>query len=86
MLIFPGSPAGRGTTSLADGRGSVYVNTIGFDFPGGEFAPGTIVFVTPGGEVRWEAEALPSPTAWRSPRTARRCSSPSQSYASRLAA
>jgi sugar lactone lactonase YvrE len=29
-----------------------YVNTIGFDFPGGEFAPGLVVLATPNGHVR----------------------------------
>jgi sugar lactone lactonase YvrE len=28
---------------VADDRGNAYVNTIGFDFPGGEFAPGLVV-------------------------------------------
>ena len=34
---------------VADDRGNAYVNTIGFDFPGGEFAPGLVVLVTPEG-------------------------------------
>jgi sugar lactone lactonase YvrE len=36
---------------VADDRGNAYVNTIGFDFPGGEFAPGLVVLVTPDGNV-----------------------------------
>ncbi|WP_199521438.1 SMP-30/gluconolactonase/LRE family protein [Jiangella anatolica] len=32
-------------------RGDAYVNGIGFDFPGGEFAPGLVVRVTPDGRV-----------------------------------
>jgi sugar lactone lactonase YvrE len=32
-------------------RGFAYVNNIGFDFPGGEVAPGLIALVTPAGEV-----------------------------------
>ena len=36
---------------VVDGKGNAYVNTIGFDFPGGEFAPGLIVLVTPAGDV-----------------------------------
>jgi sugar lactone lactonase YvrE len=36
---------------VADGRGNAYVNTIGFDFPGGQFAPGLVAFVTPDGTV-----------------------------------
>jgi len=37
---------------VVDGRGNVYVNNIGFDFPGGEFAPGIIALVTPDGSAR----------------------------------
>ncbi|WP_026877159.1 SMP-30/gluconolactonase/LRE family protein [Jiangella gansuensis] len=37
---------------VVDDRGNAYVNNIGFDFPGGEFAPGLIALVAPGGEVR----------------------------------
>jgi sugar lactone lactonase YvrE len=36
---------------VADDRGNAYVNTIGFDFPGGEFAPGLVVLVTADGTV-----------------------------------
>src|SRR5260370_20099936 len=36
---------------VVDGRGNAYVNTIGFDFPGGEFAPGLVVLATPDGTV-----------------------------------
>src|SRR4051812_35438212 len=32
-----------------DGRGNAYVGGTGFEFPGGEFAPGIIALVTPGG-------------------------------------
>jgi sugar lactone lactonase YvrE len=46
---------------VADGRGNVYVNSIGFDFPGGEFAPGLIVLVTPDGAVREVARGLAFP-------------------------
>ncbi|HEX6453784.1 MAG TPA: SMP-30/gluconolactonase/LRE family protein [Trebonia sp.] len=46
---------------VTDAQGNAYVNTIGFDFPGGEFAPGKIVFVTPDGDVREEADALAFP-------------------------
>ena len=35
-----------------DPRGHVFVNNIGYDFPGGEPAPGLIAVITPGGEVR----------------------------------
>ena len=37
---------------MVDDRGNAYVNTIGFDFPGGEFAPGLVVLATPEGNVR----------------------------------
>jgi sugar lactone lactonase YvrE len=37
---------------VVDDRGFAYVNTIGFDFPGGEFAPGLVVLATPDGNVR----------------------------------
>jgi sugar lactone lactonase YvrE len=37
---------------VVDDRGNAYVNTIGFDFPGGEFAPGLVVLATPDGTVR----------------------------------
>jgi sugar lactone lactonase YvrE len=30
---------------VVDGRGNAYVNNIGFDFPGGEFAPGLVALV-----------------------------------------
>jgi sugar lactone lactonase YvrE len=35
---------------VSDARGYVYVNNIGFDFPGGEFAPGFVAVVPPNGE------------------------------------
>src|SRR5258708_32653764 len=37
---------------VVDDRGNAYVNTIGFDFPGGGFAPGAAVARTPDGTVR----------------------------------
>src|SRR5215471_1880982 len=46
---------------VADDRGNAYVNTIGFDFPGGEFAPGKVVLVTPGGSVVQVADDLAFP-------------------------
>ena len=46
---------------VVDGRGNAYVNTIGFDFPGGEFAPGLIVLVTPDGAVRQVADGVAFP-------------------------
>jgi sugar lactone lactonase YvrE len=46
---------------VADDRGNVYVNNIGFDFPGGEFAPGLVVLVTPDGVVARVADGLAFP-------------------------
>jgi sugar lactone lactonase YvrE len=44
-----------------DGRGNAYVNNIGFDFPEGEVAPGTIVVATPEGSVRQVADGVEFP-------------------------
>ena len=46
---------------VVDGRGNAYVNNIGFDFPGGEFAPGLVALVTPDGAARKVAEGLAFP-------------------------
>jgi sugar lactone lactonase YvrE len=46
---------------VIDDRGYAYVNTIGFDFPGGEFAPGMVVRVTPAGQVEQVADGLAFP-------------------------
>jgi sugar lactone lactonase YvrE len=46
---------------VVDDLGNAYVNTIGFDFPGGEFAPGLVVLVTPEGNVRQVADNLAFP-------------------------
>jgi sugar lactone lactonase YvrE len=46
---------------VVDADGNAYVNTIGFDFPGGEPAPGSIVLVTPRGVVRLVAGDLAFP-------------------------
>ncbi|HEY3956748.1 MAG TPA: SMP-30/gluconolactonase/LRE family protein [Streptosporangiaceae bacterium] len=46
---------------VVDDRGNAYVNSIGFDFPGGEFAPGLVALVTPDGSVRRVAEDLAFP-------------------------
>src|SRR5919201_1916712 len=37
-----GLSAHRWNEIVVDGRGNAYVNNTGFDFPGGEFAPGII--------------------------------------------
>jgi sugar lactone lactonase YvrE len=46
---------------VVDARGHAYVNSIGFDFPGGEFAPGFIVLVSPEGGVSRVADGLAFP-------------------------
>jgi sugar lactone lactonase YvrE len=44
-----------------DGRGNAFVNNIGFDFPGGEFAPGLAALITPDGAARQVADDLAFP-------------------------
>jgi sugar lactone lactonase YvrE len=44
-----------------DGRGNAYVNNIGFDFPGGEPAPGVIVVAPADGPVRQVADGVMFP-------------------------
>ena len=39
---------------VVDGRGTIYLNNVGFDFPEGEPAPGFVVRVAPDGEVSRE--------------------------------
>jgi sugar lactone lactonase YvrE len=46
---------------VVDGRGNAYVNSIGFDFPGGDFAPGFVVLVAPDGTVTPVADGLAFP-------------------------
>jgi sugar lactone lactonase YvrE len=46
---------------VVDDRGNAYVNTIGFDFPSGEFAPGLVVRVTPVGIVTRVADDVAFP-------------------------
>jgi sugar lactone lactonase YvrE len=46
---------------VVDGRGNAYVGNIGFEFPGGEFAPGTLALVTPDGTARQVADGLAFP-------------------------
>jgi sugar lactone lactonase YvrE len=45
---------------VVDG-GNAYINNIGFEFPGGEFAPGTIALVTPDGSTRRVADDVAFP-------------------------
>lgn len=46
---------------VVDGRGNAYVNSIGFEFPGEEPAPGIVVLVRPDGEVVPVADDLAFP-------------------------
>jgi sugar lactone lactonase YvrE len=46
---------------VVDGRGNAYVNNIGFDFPGGDFAPGIIALVLPDGSARSVAGGVAFP-------------------------
>jgi sugar lactone lactonase YvrE len=46
---------------VVDDWGNAYVNTIGFDFPDEEFAPGLVVLVTPEGNVGQVADDLAFP-------------------------
>jgi sugar lactone lactonase YvrE len=46
---------------VVDGRGNAYVNNTGFDFPGGEFGPGTIALATPDGSARQVADGVAFP-------------------------
>src|SRR5207237_5830286 len=46
---------------VIDSRGNAYINNQGFDFPGGEFAPGTIALLTPDGAARQVADGIAFP-------------------------
>jgi sugar lactone lactonase YvrE len=46
---------------VVDASGNAYVNSIGFDFPGEQFAPGIVVLVTADGKVRQVADRLAFP-------------------------
>lgn len=46
---------------VVDGRGNAYVNNTGFDFPGGEFAPGIVALVPPDGSARQVADGVAFP-------------------------
>ncbi len=41
---------------VVDGRGNAYIGNLGFNFPGGEFAPGILALVTPDGSARQIAD------------------------------
>jgi sugar lactone lactonase YvrE len=44
-----------------DSRGNAYIGNVGFDFPGGEFAPGILAMVTPDGSARQVADDIAFP-------------------------
>jgi sugar lactone lactonase YvrE len=46
---------------VVDGRGNAYVNNTGFDFPGGEFAPGILAMVSADGSARQVADGVAFP-------------------------
>src|SRR5436309_12067836 len=46
---------------VIDGRGNAYLNNQGFNFPGGQFAPGTIALLTPDGAARPVADGIAMP-------------------------
>jgi sugar lactone lactonase YvrE len=46
---------------VVDGRGNAYIGNIGFEFPGGEFAPGILALVTPDGSARQVADGMAFP-------------------------
>ena len=46
---------------VVDGRENAYLNNQGFNFPGGEFAPGTIVLLKPDGSARQAAGGIAFP-------------------------
>jgi sugar lactone lactonase YvrE len=46
---------------VVDGRGNTYINNQGFDFPGGEFAPGTIALLKADGSARQVADGIAFP-------------------------
>jgi sugar lactone lactonase YvrE len=46
---------------VVDGRGNAYINNQGFEFPGGEFAPGIIALLKPDGSLRQVADGIAFP-------------------------
>ncbi len=46
---------------VVDGRGNTYLNNQGFNFPGGEFAPGTIALLQADGSARQVADGIAFP-------------------------
>ncbi|MFR9780087.1 SMP-30/gluconolactonase/LRE family protein [Micromonospora sp. MS34] len=70
---------------VTDARGNAYANTIGFDFPGGEYAPGAVALVTPDGAARLVADDLAFPNGMALTPDGRTLIV-AESYASRLTA
>lgn len=56
-----GVGSGHWNDLVVDGRGHAYLNDMGFDFPGGAFAPGIVALATPDGAARQVAEGLAFP-------------------------
>ena len=46
---------------VVDGMGNAYINNAGFEFPGGEFAPGAIALLSPDGSARQVADGVAFP-------------------------
>jgi sugar lactone lactonase YvrE len=70
---------------VVDGRGNAYVDNIGFDFAGGEFAPGTLALLTSEGPARQAADGVAFPNGMAvTPDTSTLIVA--ESYASRLTA
>jgi sugar lactone lactonase YvrE len=46
---------------VVDGCGNAYVGNTGFDFPGGDFAPGSIALIAPDGSMRQVADDVAFP-------------------------
>jgi len=57
-LAEPGHPWNE---IVVDGRGNAYLNNQGFDFPGGQFAPGMIALLKPDGSARPVADGIAFP-------------------------
>jgi sugar lactone lactonase YvrE len=70
---------------VVDGRGNAYINNQGFEFPGGEFAPGTIALLTPDGAARQVADGIAFPNGM-AVTPDNRTLIVAESYASRLTA
>jgi len=67
---------------VVDGRGNAYVNSIGFDFPEEEFAPGIVVLVNRTAPSLQSPMGSPSRTGWPSLLTTSRSSWPSRTPSS----